>query len=186
MKRLFVLLAAFAAITAVVAGNAFAGGGSTTCNTTYTDQTISSNLDVPAGAVCTITHGEVTGNVTVEGQLNVYGSMGSGGAPVKFDKNVTVNGGTINVGNGGINVAQNLTIQNSAGQNIINTESGASHIGQNLVFTNNTGSLFVGYGPAYVSGNFNWANNTTLPSQSDYHQSSYYGSVVASGQYNIS
>lgn len=186
MKRLFVVLAVLAATSAIVAGNAFAGGGSATCTSTIQDKVTNSNLDVPAGAVCTIVHGEVTGNVTVEGQLNVYGSMGSGGTPVQFDKNVTVDGGTINVGNGGINVAQNLTIQHSAGQNIINTESGASHIGSNLIFTDNTGSLFVGYEPTLVKGNFNWSGNTTLPSQSDWTQPSYYGSVQAAGHYNIS
>jgi hypothetical protein len=190
MKRLFALLAALAAMATIVAGSALAGGGSATCNGTIKDQVTTSNLDVPAGAVCKIVHGEVTGNVTVEGQLIVFGSMGSGAAPVQFDKNVTVNGGTINVGNGGINVAQNLTIQNSAGDSNINTQNGTpdngtSHIGSNLIFTNNTGHLWVGYGQTVVSGNFNWANNTTVPDFSNPSAPSFTGSVVA-GHTNIS
>jgi hypothetical protein len=190
MKRLFVLLAALAATSAIVAGSAFAGSGTFTCGGTsdnpqvIADTITASNLDVPAGTVCNIVHGEVTGTVTVEGQLNAYGSWN--GPPVKFDKTVTVDGGTINVGNGGINVLGNLTIKNSAGNSIINTETGASTIGGNLTFTNNSGHLFVGYGWTNVAGTFSWSGNTSpLPTFTDWTQPNFVGSVHA-GHYSIS
>jgi hypothetical protein len=192
MKKFIVLLAALAATSAVVAGSAFAGGGTFTCTGTpdnpqvILDKTTASNFDVPAGTYCKIVHGEVTGTVTVEGQLDVYGAMdASTGYPVKFDKTLTVDGGSINVGNGGINVLGTMTIKNSAQNSNINTERGSSHIGGNLVFTNNTGHLWVGYGPTNVDGTFSWSGNTTLPSQTDYTQGSYYGSVNAT-HYSIS
>jgi hypothetical protein len=56
-----------------------------------TPQVINGNLDVPAGATCSMFASEVTGNVTVEGALVGYGNT--------FDRNVKVSGGTVGFGN---------------------------------------------------------------------------------------
>jgi hypothetical protein len=107
MKRLFVLLAALAALSALAAGSAFAAGGTTTCTDgQFIQTTISNNLDVPAGVFCRIS-GEVKGNVTVEGKLTAFGAL--------FDKNVTVSGGQFTSGNYGSTILGNLTITGSQG-----------------------------------------------------------------------
>jgi hypothetical protein len=119
MKALILsLLTAFAAL---VAATAAAGGGTYTCTGAVGDPgglippsptTIDANVDVPAGAFCSMLVVTVTGNVTVEGTLSGLGNT--------FEKNVTVNGGNVGFAVcfsllcgplGGNRVAGNLTIE---------------------------------------------------------------------------
>src|SRR6516225_5925906 len=91
MKRLFVLLAALAATSAIVAGGALAGGNGTTtanCNSGngYTLYGSSANLDIPAGMFCYL-YGEYQGVVSVEGYAARAGALS--------DKIVKLNGGTV-------------------------------------------------------------------------------------------
>ena len=108
MKRLIVLLAALAAVSAVIAGSALAGGGNTvaTCNAgnNYTLTGSSSNLDIPAGTFCYLV-GEYQGNVSVEGYAAPAGAT--------FDKNVNVTGGTITTVDHGAHILGNLNISGS-------------------------------------------------------------------------
>jgi hypothetical protein len=139
MKRLFVLLAALAALSTVVAANAFAaGGGNTTCNSDWVNTVgwvkVSGNLDVPAGATCKFS-GEVTGNVTVEGDLRVFGST--------FDKNVIVNGGQFQSGNYGSWIHGNLNITNSQGSYMAGDQNG----------------FWSDYSPSHIDGNVNLSGN---------------------------
>jgi len=79
---------------------------------------------VPAGATCWLIGVEVPGSVTVEGTLISQGA--------KFDKNVTVNGGAIQLGNlnaEGSVVAGNLTITNSPLFSVISCPN-SSNVGQ--------------------------------------------------------
>jgi len=141
---------------------------STTCTTdVWTAQRITTNFDVPAGATCRLGSGvEVTGNVTVEGELVSFGAQ--------FDGNVSVNGGSLTAANQGIYIGGNLSITNSAGADGNNAtiqstngfanDAGTSVIAGNFSYTYNSGRLYVGLngGPTgtVVKGNFSYANNT--------------------------
>jgi hypothetical protein len=113
MKKLIVLLAALAAISAIVAGSAFAGASPTTCGSNdpqHAEQlhsTVLGNLTVPAGTWC------VVGGNEIKGVANVYGHLISFGAT--FDTNVVVDGGSFQGMNGYTTILGNLNISNSAG-----------------------------------------------------------------------
>jgi hypothetical protein len=140
------------ALFSVSAAPAFAG--TTTCTDTISGQT-SGSLDVPAGATCRLFGGEVTGNVTVEGMLYSYGT--------KFDANVTVTGGVIQIANGNANysaLAGNLTITGSSGNNQIGCPNIGNIIRGNVTFSGNSGNLYVCQ--ATVGGSVTVSNNTRI------------------------
>ncbi len=163
MKRLFVLLAALAALSTVIAASALAGGGNAvpTCNAAnnYTVNGSSSNLDIPAGTFCYLV-GEFQGNVTVEGYASPAGAT--------FDKNVIVSGGTISTVNHGADIKGNLNISGSHGDpvaglaNILKAEYNDVTIEGNLNYTGNFVPLII-QGPynVNVKGTFNYSGNTT-------------------------
>jgi hypothetical protein len=170
MTRLFVLFAALAALSTVVAANAFAaGGGTTTCSTDWVNiphpvTMVNGNLDVPAGTTCKFA-GEVTGNVTVEGTLAAFGAQ--------FDKNLIVNGGRFGSANWGSTILGNLNITGSQGNpgagdlNGFWSEYSDSHIDGNVNYSGNAIPLYFqgGYaadGHQYktmVEGNFNYSGS---------------------------
>jgi hypothetical protein len=169
LKRLFVLLAALAALSAVIAGSAFAGGGTTTCTGGQITGPINNNLDIPAGARCFVGYPtEVKGNVTVEGSLISFGAT--------FDKNVTVTGGTFKAENGGTTILGNLTITGSAGDPTdprgdfpgnglwgVQPPDGplnAINISGNVTYTGNSAPFYVG-NQVFVGGNFTSSLNTS-------------------------
>ncbi len=160
MKRLFVLLAALAALSTVIAASALAGGGNAVaaCNAgnNYTMTGSSSNLDIPAGTFCYLV-GEYQGNVTVEGYAAPAGAT--------FDKNVIVNGGTITTVNHGAHILGNLNITGSTGAvgaNELKAEYNDVTIDGNLNYTGNFVPLFVeGTFKVIVKGTFNYSGNTT-------------------------
>lgn len=92
--------------------------GSTTCNNGYMGpygnylpgtplpSVVTTNLDVPSGAVCVLSGNEVKGNVSVEGSLTAWGGH--------FDKNVTVTGGEFAGKNNSVQIDGNLTILDPA------------------------------------------------------------------------
>ena len=91
---IFGLLTTAASLAAATV--AAADGGSYTCTGNVGDEsmfgnpiasTLDANVDVPAGAFCSMVLVTVTGNVTVEGTLGGLGNT--------FEKNVLVNGGLI-------------------------------------------------------------------------------------------
>jgi hypothetical protein len=167
MKRLFVLLAALAAVSSVVVGSAFAGGGNTvaSCNAgnNYTVQGASNNVDVPAGTFCYLL-GEFQGNVSVEGYAVPLGT--------KFDRNVNVTGGTIAIGGSGADIKGNLNISGSHGfagvpYNTLRADYASITIEGNLNYTGNFVPLYVGTTGSFnvhVIGNFTYSGNT-VPSQ---------------------
>jgi hypothetical protein len=139
MKRLFVLLAALAATSAILAGAAVAAPtpGPTTCpnaergTTSFPDGfKIPANLTVPAGVDCRLGWGEVVGVANVSGNLYTFGQ-------VHFDKNVNVSaGGSFAASNWGVTIDQNLNITDPAA---------------------NSGNGFWGdYSPNVVKGNVNY------------------------------
>jgi hypothetical protein len=123
---------------------------------------VKGNIDIPKGAVVFAGAGtEVTGNVTVEGNLKVAGTT--------FDKNVYVDGGSLTVINQGINVKHNLEIVGSAGDptsdnmNGFYNDAGTSHIGGTFSYLGNSAPLYVGLngGPTgTVAHNFVYGDNT--------------------------
>src|SRR5262249_9789012 len=126
------------AFVLALASAAPAVAATTTCTTHMQDMVIAGSLDVPAGATCTLVGDVVTGNVTVEGTLLSYGT--------RFDKNVTVTGGVITIGNGNgatSALAGNLTITGSSAMNYIGCPNKSNIIQGNLTFTGNSGRLYV-------------------------------------------
>jgi hypothetical protein len=119
------------------AGPAF--GASTQCNiNSHLPALIVGNLDVPANQTCNLYGQEVTGNVTVEGRLNSFSA--------RFDGNVTVTGGVIQIANGnGMSSAilGNLTITGSTGNSGIYNPNIANYILGNLTFSGNSGNLYI-------------------------------------------
>ena len=96
------------ATAAVVASSAFAGPTpTTTCLATMTTVNTTGDLIVPAGTICHLEFPTVGGNVTVAGTLITNGYT--------FAKNVTVNGGRLELQNGG-RIAGNLSISNTLGR----------------------------------------------------------------------
>jgi len=168
MKRLFVLLAALAATSAVVAGSAFAAPPSYPNLTCTSDMSQGwqhvNNLTVPAGTSCHF-WGYVDGALTVNGTLGIDGivfgntSVGATGHLHVWHStltgNVSVVGGSIQFDNGPSYVGGNLSISYSNGDN-----SGGSNmngfwqqttIAGNFSYTNN-------YVPLYTGGGFSAAN----------------------------
>jgi len=126
------------AFALALASSAPAVAAPTTCTGYVQDMTIAANLDVPAGATCTLVGSVVNGNVTVEGTMLSYGT--------RFDKNVTVTGGVITIANGnGLTsaLAGNLTITGSTAMNYIGCPNKSNIIQGNLTFTGNSGRLYV-------------------------------------------
>src|SRR5262245_18311406 len=98
----------------VSAAPAVAAPTPTPCTGRLEGIVIAGNLDGAAGASCTCVWVKVTGNVTVERTLTAYSTT--------FDKNVTVTGGVITIGNGWgarTPLTGNLTITGSSGVNSI-------------------------------------------------------------------
>ena len=128
------------------------GQGSSTCiGDTVT--TVTSNLDVPAGATCRLFGVEVHGNVTVEGTLVSFSA--------KFDKNVSVIGGTIAIVNGNGEdsaLLGNLTITGSTLPGGIFCPNSTNVIGGNLTVAGNSGGFYVC--SANVGGNVTVSSNT--------------------------
>jgi hypothetical protein len=85
--------------------------GSTTCNTGDEwwngPNPITTNLVVPAGAICRMSGVVVQGNTSVNGSLYTIGST--------FDGNVSVDGGCLTTANQGNTFKKNLSITNSPG-----------------------------------------------------------------------
>ena len=148
MKKVLVF-----ALLAVAAAPVFAAPPATpTCTGNLASQVISTNLDVPAGATCQLNWVEVVGNVTVEGSLISFSS--------RFDKNVTVTGGSIQIVNGfgdASKLVGNLTITGSAANSNIFCPNTTNVIGGNLSFTGNSGRLYVCQ--ASVGGNVTVSDN---------------------------
>jgi hypothetical protein len=144
------------ALFLALASAAPAFAGTTTCHTgDVLPAVISANLDVPAGETCRLEWREVTGNVTVEGTLLSFST--------KFDKNVTVTGGIINIMNGWgatTPLVGNLTITGSAGNSSIGCANTTNVIYGNLTYTGNTGNLYVCQ--ATVSGAVNVSYNQRI------------------------
>jgi hypothetical protein len=177
-KRLFVLLAALAAMAAIVAGSALAsnpGGGTTTCNSDWTNTkgwvTVPNNLDVPAGTTCKFS-GEVKGNVTVEGDLRAFGAT--------FDNQVSVNGGQYQSANYGSWIHGNLSITNSQGnygagdQNGFWNEYADTHVDGNVTLTGNQIPLYI-QGPYHtlVKGSVNVISGAGLVGDSPVQHATY-------------
>jgi hypothetical protein len=162
MKRLFVLLAALAATSAILAGSAFAGGNGTTiakCDSTtgyFLDgSTVPGNLDIPAGTFCLLT-GEFKGVVNVEGYAAPWGAT--------FDKPVNVDGGWLIAQSGTTEFKSNLNITGSnygmEGVNGLFADSPIT-IDGNLNYTGNSIPLMVrGPQTVTVKGTFNYSGNT--------------------------
>jgi hypothetical protein len=154
MKRLFVLLAALAATSAIVAGSALAAPYPTTyCSTNMgTSWHEVGNLTVNAGDTCRF-WGHVAGTLTVNGRLIMDGSTIDGNTSVgttghlwtsntHFKGNVGVNGGSIQFGNTPSTLDRNLGITNSTGD------------------PNGGGSIDNGFwAPVTIGGNFSYSNN---------------------------
>jgi hypothetical protein len=166
-KRLFVLLAALAAVSAVVAGTSSAAPKPYSC-TDSTDPgtrpylTVNGAMDVPAGTYCKFI-GHVTGNVTVEGTLKVFGST--------FDGNVTVTGGHFQAANYGSTIKSNLNISGSdnSDQNGIWTPYSDTHINGNINYDSNAGSLyFEGPYQTLIGGKINLTGGSPAPTGSPY------------------
>jgi hypothetical protein len=131
-------------------------------STTTLPATVKGNIDIPAGQSVFIGSGtQITGNVTVEGNLKAAG--------VTFDKNVYVEGGSLTVINQGIHVKHNLEIAGSAGDpnsdnmNGFYNDAGTSIIGGTFSYVGNSAPLYVGLngGPTgTVAHNFVYGDNT--------------------------
>jgi hypothetical protein len=187
MKRLFVLLAALAAVSVVVTGSAFAGApGTTTCGGPLADPgqisgTVEGNLNVPAGTWCNVGWPAVIkGNAIVNGHLKSFGGT--------FNQNVTIDGGSFLALNGGTTILKNLSITNSAGDPDPSTFNGnglfgaqyGNYIGGNFNYNGNSAPLYVGNPgePNTVVGkNFTSSANTSSVSVP---------SLQVTGQTNIS
>jgi hypothetical protein len=182
MKKRFTRLGVFAAVLALPLTAALAVPmasasaqpvGATVAANGVSYGNISGNFDVPAGVTAYL-FGEVTADVSVEGNLYVFGG--------RVDRNVAVNGGSFEAANQGVYISGNLSITNSAGNpnqggNGFWNDEGTSTIGGNFSYTYNSGYLYAGYGATTVHGNFTYANNTG---------SSYLGSLVVNGSQTIS
>jgi hypothetical protein len=98
-------------------------------------RTITSNINVPAGARCDLSWADVQGNVTANGEVVTFGVT-------HFAKNVTVNpGGSFAAANWGVTIDGNLTITDPAA---------------------NSGNGFWGdYSPNTVKGNINYTITPT-------------------------
>jgi hypothetical protein len=186
MKRLFVLLAALAAISSIVAPSAFAQGGGTngnlTCSSnigsTWTE--VAGNLNVPAGQTC-VFWGHVAKNVTVDGRLKIGGSTVDGNVTVDptghlgsfgstFGHDVNVIGGSFQSGNYGSTIKGTLAISGSTGdpngggavQNGFWSEYGDSYVGS-ISYTNNAVPLyFQGPFTTHVLGSFTYSGSPAL------------------------
>jgi hypothetical protein len=79
----------------------------TTCTSNTLTGTIKGDLDVPAGANCQLLGVEVTGNVTVEGNLQTASTV--------FDKNIVVTGGVLWFINGPSHVKGSVWVLGSPG-----------------------------------------------------------------------
>jgi hypothetical protein len=205
MKRLFVLLAALAAISAIGASSAFAAGGDNlTCTKDMgsTWQTVAGNLNVPAGATCNF-WGSVGKNVTVDGNLKFSGSVANNvtvdpTGHMKafgswFGRDVNVTGGQFQSANSGSTIVGSLTITGSQGNpgagdmNGIWSEYSDTHIRGDLNYTGNAIPLYFqgGYDQndghqfkTIVDGNLNYSGNAFPAPQG--------GPLEVHGQSNIS
>jgi len=116
--------------------------GSTTCNTgsdSWSNLTIETNLSVPAGATFRLSGVKVMGNVSVAGDLLANG--------VTFYKNVSVDGGSLQVGSWGATFRGNLSINNSPGSQVA---GGAVQDG-----------FWTAYADTYVCRNFSYSYDLT-------------------------
>jgi hypothetical protein len=163
MKRFFALLTALAAVSAVVAATAFAGGNGTTiatCNAStgyfLNGASVPGNLDIPAGTFCYLT-GEFKGVVSVEGYAAPWAAT--------FDKNVNVNSGWVVALGPGAEFMGNLNISGSnygmSADNALFADYAPITIHGNLNYTGNSVPLLVTAShPVVVNGNFNYSGNT--------------------------
>ena len=158
LRRLFVLLGVLTATAAVVTSSAFAAPPTTpttTCTSSMSDQKIDANLVVPAGAVCSLSYVEVTGNVSVQGDLYATGTT--------LDRNVNVTGGALYQYNQALTIKGNLAITGSAGTayygvNAFNGYPG-SVVNGSFSYTGNSAPLYISN--LTVKGNFNHSGNTS-------------------------
>jgi hypothetical protein len=169
MKRLFVLLAALAAVSAVVAGAGSAAPTPTPC--TYSGdpgylpyQTVNGAMVVPAGQTCKFI-GHVTGSVTVEkgALLKIFGST--------IDGNVYVNGGHFQAANYGSTIRGSLNISGSdnSDMNGIWTPYSDTHINGNINYDHNAGSLyFEGPFQTLIGGSLNVTGGSPAPTGAPY------------------
>ena len=165
-------IATAAAALAVVSAAGFApaaGAAPTTTTTTTCDDsvspvaggaTVAGNLVVPAGASCYLFYATVKGNTSVAGTLYADATT--------FNKNVSVNGGTLMNINRAFTVKGNLSITNSSGINGTWEQYNdvRSVVEGNFSYTYNSGPLFISYLGLEVKGNFTFAYNA--PSATDW------------------
>src|SRR5262249_3521012 len=167
MKRLFVLLAALAATSAALAGNAFAGGtGSVSCtDASLAGKTITSNVTVPASAPCDLSWADVQGNVTVNGSLVTFGIT-------HFAKNVSVQpGGSFAAANWGVTIDGNLSFLNPGtySYNGFWGDYSTNEVKGNLSYTITSDTAYPQYqspllyfgGGVKVDGKFNYSDHGT-------------------------
>jgi len=138
--------------------------GTTTCTTDgLSPSVITTNLNVPAGATCTLYGNEVKGNVSVQGSLVAFGGT--------FDKNVSVTGGSFAGKNWGVTIKGNLSFVDPAtysyngfwGNYSSNTVEG------NLSYVIDSSTAYPCYqspllyfgGGTTVNGNFNYSDQGT-------------------------
>ena len=170
MKRLFALLAGpvlAASVWAVAAPPAGAEAtGTTTCTSSsnLAGKTISTNVNVPAGATCDLSWSDVQGNVSVQGTLKTYGIT-------TFEKNVSVTGGSFAAANWGVTINGNLSFVNPAAYsyNGFWGNYSANEVKGNLSYTIDSSTAYPCYqspllyfgGGAKVDGNFNYSDQGT-------------------------
>jgi hypothetical protein len=103
VKRVIPVIVAAAALAIPAAASA---AGNTVCDHNIGSVALNSNVTVPAGTTCSLS-GSINGNVTVNGELKMFGGHVTG--------NVTVNrGGSFSGINWPVTIDKNLTITDPA------------------------------------------------------------------------
>ena len=130
LKRLFVLLGVSARRRRLLpSAPSPAPAPTTTCLATMTTVNTTGDLIVPAGTICHLEFPTVGGNVTVAGTLITNGYT--------FGKNVTVNGGTLELQNGGTHRRQPEHLEHAGDHRPRRHERGElPTIGGNLTYSN--------------------------------------------------
>jgi hypothetical protein len=128
------------------------------------NQTISTNVNVPAGATCKLSGSDVKGNVSVQGTLVTFGTT-------TFEKNVSVTGGSFAAANWGVTIDGNLSFVNPAAYsyNGFWGNYSANEVKGNLSYAIESSTAYPCYqspllyfgGGTKVDGNFNYSDQGT-------------------------
>ena len=198
MKRISLIAALLGVIGLAFAGVATAGGntGSTPCNgQSFGAVVIPNNLNVPAGATCTLAGTEVVGNISVGAGATLH-TIG-----FTADQNVNVNGGFLVDNNYGFHIKGNLTIDGSQGDpysanNGFWSNYTQSNIDGNFTYTNNLGWFYAegGTTPPWLGGdpsspaNPRWSEGATVKGNFTYSGNGrpYTGGLNVLGHSNVS